>query len=120
MRKLVLSNSYAIKLGTFKNVLSDPATAPLNDKTLFSQELPGASSNSLFIDVLTAIRLQNSKKKKAKDQTIFEKLSTAKKSVNTPQKPPTPLLVAIKLIRPDKQRVQVLVNIVKSTFPKRM
>lgn len=66
MKKLVLSNSYAIEFGTFKDVLSNPAIAPPNNKTPSSQELPGLPSNSPPIDTLIVLRLQNSKKKKVK------------------------------------------------------
>lgn len=57
MRRLTLSNSYAIELGTFKNVLSDLATTPPNDETPSSQKLPGAPSNSAPTDAPTATRL---------------------------------------------------------------
>ena len=66
MKRLALNNSHAVELGTFKDIFSDPVTAPLDDKTPSSQELPGAPSNSPPTDALTAARLQNSEKKKAK------------------------------------------------------
>lgn len=99
IRRLALSNSYAVELGTFKNVLSDPATAPPDDETPSSQELPSAPSNSPPTDALIAARLQNSKKKKAKGQTISERLGTTKKSGNSLLKPSTPPPVAMELIR---------------------
>lgn len=120
IRRLALSNSHAVEFGTFKDVLSDPATAPPDNKTLFSQELLGAPSNSPPTDTLTVTRLQNSEKKKAKGQMISERLNTGKRSGKAPPKSPTPPPVAMELIRPGKQRVRVPANAVKSTSPKRM
>lgn len=120
MKRLALSNNYAVELDTFKDIPSDPAISPLDNETPSSQKFPGTSSNFLPTDALTTASLQNSKKKKAKGQTIFEKLSTAKESGNILSKLPTPPLIAIELIRPGRQKVQVPANAIESTLLKRM
>lgn len=127
MKRLAISNSRTAGLGTFKNVLSDPATTPLKfDKT------PTSSSNQLSdddlalgpvpetpgTDGLVATRFKSSKKKKAKGKSFSGHLN--KEPGKNTLRPPTPPPVAMKLIRPGKQRVRVSANTVESTPPKRM
>lgn len=128
MRRLALSNSRAVELGTFKNVFSDLATAPFEP-----DETPTFSSNQLLdnnpalspipktpgiVDGLTAARLKNFEKKKAKGKTLFRRLS--KEPGRKAPRVPTLSFVVMELIRPGKQRVRVPANAVKSTLPKRM
>lgn len=121
MKRLAISNSQAVEFDIFKDILSDLAITPLNNETLFSQEflLPDLS-NSFFINTLTAIKLENSKKKKTKDQTFSGCHDTVKRSGKAPTKSSMPPPVAIKLIKPGKQKVQVPTNIVESTSLKHM
>ncbi len=105
MNRLVLSNSHIFEFGTFKDVLFNLTTALLDDKTIFSQGLPLTSSNSPPTDSLIAARLQNSGKKKIKNQTIFRYLSISKKSRKAPPKSLMPLPIAMKLIKSGKQKV---------------
>lgn len=102
IKRLALSSSYAIEFGIFKDILFDPAKVFPDNKTSFLQEFSDASSNSPLTNALTAAKLQNSKKKKAKSRTISGYLSTSKRSVKTSPKSPMPLPVAMKLIRPGK------------------
>ena len=128
MRRLALSNSRAVELGTFKDIFSDPATAPLK-----SDETSTFSSNQLLdndptlgpvpktpgtVDGLIAARLKSSEKKKAKGKTLSRRLS--KEPGRKAPRVPTSSLVVMELIRPGKQRVRVPANLVESTPPKRM
>lgn len=122
MRRLALSNNRAVELGTFKDVLSNPATAPLEpDKT------PTFSSNQLrdndpalgpvsktlsTADGLTAARLKSSEKKKAKGKTLSGRLS--KKPGGKAPRVPTHSPVAMELIRPGKRSVKVPTNAVET------
>ena len=128
IRRLALSNSRAVELGIFKDVFSNPATAPLEpDKT------PTFSSNQLFnndptlgpvpktpgtADGLTATKLKSSEKKNAKGKTLSGRFS--KKPGRKALRVPTSLLVAMELIRPGKLRVRVPANAVESTLFKRI
>lgn len=105
MRRLVLSNSHAIKFSIFKDVLFDLAITSLDDKTFFSQKFPIAYSNSPPTNALIIARLQNFKMKIAKGQTIFGCLSIAKRSRKTLLKSPILLPVKMELIKSGKQRV---------------
>lgn len=123
-----MNNSRAVEFGTFKDVLSDLATAPLTPEktpTFFSNQLldnDPALGPVLVIfgiaDDLIAARLKSSEKKKAKGKTLSKHLSK-EPGVKAPRAP-TPPLITIKLIRPGKRRVKVPANVVKSTLPKRM
>ena len=128
MRRLALSNSKAVELGTFKDIFFDPATAPLEP-----DETPTFSSNQLLdndpafgpdlktpgtTDGLTTARLKSFEKKKAKGKPLSERVN--KEPGGKAPRVPTFSLVAMELIRPGKQRIRVPANAVKSIPPKCM
>lgn len=111
----------------FKNIFSNLATAFFEpDETFIS------SSNQLFdnnlafslafeifdIDSQIAAKFKSSKKKKAKDKSLSRRLNKepGKKTLRLL----TLLLIAMKLIRPNKQKVKVLATIIDSTLSKHM
>ena len=107
--RLALSNSRLAGLGTFKDVLSDLATTPLEPDetpTCSSNQLPnddqalGLAPETLGTDGLIATRLKSSKKKKAKVKSLFRRFN--KKPKKNAPRPPTPPPVAMELIRPGK------------------
>ena len=122
MKRLALSNSRVTKLSTFKDILSDLATAPLEDKTstfLFNQLFDNClTPKTPLIDGLAAASLKNSKKKRAKSQTLSGRLS--KKFGKEVFKSSISLLVTMELIRSGKKRIKISANAVKSTTPKCM
>ncbi len=113
-RKLALSNSRSMEFSTFKEILSDPPIGPGDD---FRHDDSSAQIlESPTAEALTVAKLTGIEKKRAKEKTVVDRFSPSKKK----PRPPSPPSVAMKLIRPGKQKVKVLANTVESTPPKRM
>lgn len=118
--RLALNNSQTIKVGTFKDILSNLSIASdiLDMPTSHTSEpsTPLVSLKTLFI-----AKHILSDKKKTKSQALaghFVVKGLAK--MPKQHKLPTSLLVAIELIQPSKPKVKVPASAVKSTPPKRM
>lgn len=121
MKRLVLRNNNARKIGTFRDDLSDFSTGT-PDNQAFDQALGQESTLPL-----TTTKLKNSGKNKAKGQTLITKhLSIENKSTTQiPKSPssckaPTPPPIAMKLIRPIKQKIKVLATTMESILFKQM
>lgn len=122
MRKLLYSNSRAAELDTFKNILFDLATIIFEfDETLifFSNQLYDNDSafDTIFktsaTDGLVAVRLKSSKKKKIKGKSLFRYLNKEPK-----RKIFRSLIrssIVMILIKSDKQKVKVFINVVENT-----
>ncbi len=90
-----------MEFGTFKEILSDPPTRPRDDFR-YADSSAQVLENSTA-KALTATRLTGIDKKRAKKKTVVDQFSASKRK----PRPPIPSPVAIKLIRPDKQKVRV-------------
>lgn len=85
IKRLALSDSKAVESGIFKDVLSDPATAPFEPHEtsifFFNQLFDNNSALSLVLETfgiangLIATRLKSSEKKRAKGKTLSGRLS---------------------------------------------
>lgn len=128
-----MSNSRGV--GAFKEILSDPPTGPEASGNAVA-DLPGpeSSDNSNSPDSLSQrpgdkytpkgllainVRLSNSPKKKATQQTLLGRLKS-KASTSKRGWTPTPPPAAMELIRPGKRKVRVTANAVESTPTKRL
>lgn len=127
MRRLVISNCKAARLDTFKDVLSNPATAPFEpDKTptslsnqLLDDNLASSPAPKTFgINSLIAAKLKSSEKQKAKGKSLSRHPN--KRLGKNALRLSTPLPVAMELIRLSKQRVKIPANAVENTLSKYM
>ena len=132
IRRLALSNSRTMEIGAFIEILSDPQTrsepqdaesshahtcttlSPSNEP---NQRLsPNSSKNP--VDVLTSARLSINQKKKATQLTLVDRLNGKPSSRRA--RTPTPLPIAMELIRPGKRKVRVTAIAVENTPSKKM
>lgn len=127
IRRLALSNSKAVELGTFKNVFSNPATAPLKPNKTFTFASNQFFDNDLtFGPVLETLDIANNLttarlktlKKKAKSKILSRHFS--KKLGGKAFRALMASPIAIKLIKPGKQRVRISANAIENTFSKRI
>ena len=106
MRRLAISNSNISEIDIFKNILSDLSTGNPDNLAPGHEE----RTEPTLPDVLVAERLKNVGKKKAKGQALTKRLSLKRNSMKKrpkgckiPMHPP----IAIKLIKPGKQKTKV-------------
>lgn len=104
IRKLALSNSQAIKFGTFKDILFNPPmdNNPQPDNNTSTATNPAQVLESPTGEILATTRLNVSEKKKAKGKTIVDRFSASKDLPKKPRQAATPPPVAMELIRPGK------------------
>ena len=98
IRRLALNNSQAIEIGNFREILSDPPTAldePRNDTG--DPSIPTAP-----LEAPLTGRRTLSDKKKAKSQVLAGRLVAKGSTKTKTPREPTPLPVAMELIRPGK------------------
>lgn len=114
IRKLAINNNNAGEVDTFKDVLSGPLISNPDDQMHSHEEY----TEPIFLEALAIAKLKNVEKKKAKNQALTKRLSlegNSMRKIPRAHRTPTPPHVIMELIRPGKQKVKVLANVVKNT-----
>ena len=116
IRRLAINNRQVVKVGTFKDILSDSPMA--TNEIDVGQNVEKTALNK----VLLAVKHTLNGKKKNKAQALASRLTANGSSSKAPRenRPQIPPPVAMELIWPGKQRVRIPSNAVESTPPKKM